>query len=389
MSGGDVSDRQANLDQFSGSPTDPSIVDDGPEDSTEADEESITSVDDNGTASERDTLSKSKDIDSELQSSLLESYIRKRIKDNRLSPNTVDKSYRSAIRQFLDYINEDGIDVESATSEHIRDFLTSLTDTHRQATIDKKLAAVRDFFRYLSAYRTELNLSMNFARLQDLKSPDSVLSTMSRKSLTREEVAKLLQELDRPRDRLMVIFGVLRGPRPGAICELKVDDVDLISGEVELQDMKADETYTLPLGDKLVRYLEHWLNHIRPSYLNSDENPYMFPPNSGTDPISVVTFQTIVRKAAKEAEIQESLGEIQLTENQLKDWNGPGKTRNMLKVTPHAFRHTFNNFLKDQGVPIEARSNLLNHNNVEVTKEFYDDEIENVEEFLDDLEDVL
>lgn len=389
MSGDDVRDSQADLGRFSEGETKPSLVENSPEDCTDVGETSTSSVDDSHSTSSEE-LHRTDEVDeSRPECQLIESYIQKRIKDNRLSQSTADKSYRAAIRQFLDYIDEDGIDVESATSEHLRDYLASLTDTQRQATIDKKLSAIRDFFRYLSAYRTELDLSINYARLQDLRPPDSVLSTMSRQSLTREEIAKLLQELDKPRDRLMVIFGVLRGPRPGAICELKEDDVDWDSGEVVLQDMKDDEEYTLPLGAKLLRYLEHWTNHIRPSYTNSDENPYMFPPGSGADPISLATFETIVREAAKEAGIQEELGRIRLTENQLEDWHGPEETRRMLKVSPHAFRHTFNELLKKRGVPIEARSNLLNHNNVDVTREFYDDELEDVEDFLDELEGVL
>lgn len=388
MSGSEVRDDQTNLAEFIASRTQPNQSEKHAEETTDQDEDAA-STGERDRDNESESPASDHSVDIGCPNPLLESYIRKRVQDNRLAPSTARKSYGPAIRQFLEYIDDNDIDIEAAQCEHVRDFLNWLTDWQRQATIDKKLVAVRDFFRYIAAYRDEVDLSINHARLEDIKSPDSELSTMTRTSLTKEEVAQLLGEIGKPRDRLMVILAVLRGPRSGALRHLKVDDVNLEAGEITLQDWKDDDEYTLPLGDKLQRYFAHWLNHVRPSYANAEENPYMFPPESGEGPLEEGAFAKTVREAAEELGIQKTLGEVHFTKNQIENWDGPGETRNQYKVTPHAFRHTFNNLLKDRGVPLEVRQELLNHNDVSSILEHYDDEIEEVREFLDELEDIL
>lgn len=147
--------------------------------------------------------------------------------------------------------------------------------------------------------------------------------------LSQDEVVRLIQNVDSPRDRIVITTTYGCGLRVAEVATLKVADVDGARRLLHVRHGKGGKERLLPLADGHLELLRAWWKVRRPV-------DFLFP---GEDPSRAVSTRTIARAvaaAAKRAGIKKH-------------------------VTPHVLRHSFATHLVESGTNIRVVQELLGH----------------------------
>ncbi len=173
---------------------------------------------------------------------------------------------------------------------------------------------------------------------------------LAKRLLTREELAKLLFQLEEPY-RSMVMVAVLTGMRIGELLALRWHAVDLenrnllILESVFKNQFQAPKSRysirTLPIGTQLCQVFEA----LRRNSRQTGPDDLVFPGKDGGPHRAPYLLQEILQPAARAA--------------------GNGH------VTWHQFRHVHSSLLHNQGVPAKVVQQQLGHASVETTMRIY------------------
>jgi integrase/recombinase XerD len=155
------------------------------------------------------------------------------------------------------------------------------------------------------------------------------------------ESRALLLAAPTPRDRLIIQLGLNTGLRVSEIVKLRVEDVDLVGGELLVRAGKGDKDRMVPLPSHLLRELEAWVG-MRMDGPVFQRNGARGRPT--TNPyLSTRTVELMILAAADRAGIQKH-------------------------ITPHKMRHTYATELLRRGADIREIQELLGHANLSTTE---------------------
>jgi len=266
--------------------------------------------------------------------------------ERNLSAHTI-KSYRTDLVQFLDHIST-GVPAGIAPSpqnvsrDTIRSYLAGLRGSlMAPATVARKLASVRAFFKYLCREGIcETNPAMVVA----------VPKTGSRlpKFLEVEDVEHLLSMPDSSsvmgiRDRAMLEVLYSTGIRAAELAGLVVRDVDMVGGSVRVPG-KGRKERIVPVGSYALRALLKYLrvrHELAGSRRSGSDALWL---NRYGGPISVRSVHRLVAKYARQA---------------LPDRKG---------ISPHTLRHSFATHMLNAGADLRVVQELLGHANLTTTQ---------------------
>lgn len=150
------------------------------------------------------------------------------------------------------------------------------------------------------------------------------------------ESADLVEACTSERDQLMVRLGLLMGLRVSEIVKLRVEQLDLDSGDALIARAKGDKDRYVPIPSKLIPELAHWIGAQRTGWL------FPSPKKAGAH-LSTRMVQYLVPKAAEAAGIAKH-------------------------VTPHKLRHTYATTLLTRGADVREVQELLGHSSLAVTE---------------------
>ncbi|MDI6891537.1 MAG: tyrosine recombinase [Actinomycetota bacterium] len=254
-----------------------------------------------------------------------------------VSPNTVE-GYRGDIEQFLSFLNKAGRELKSVDHLLLRRYLAYLqTLNYSRASIARKLASIRSFFRYL---QRENHLATNPAVL--LSSPRSRRKLP--KTIKFDIIDFLISapDLETPqgqRDRAImeVLYGT--GMRVSELVGLDVKDVDFIRQEIKVWGKGAKERIC-PINELALELIRIYLPRGRRGLLakrahQRREEKALFL-NSRGGRLSVMGVRRMLLKYIKKV----------------------GADR---RISPHTFRHTFATHLLEGGADLRAVQELLGH----------------------------
>jgi len=266
--------------------------------------------------------------------------------ERNLSPHTV-KSYRTDLVQFLDYLSSTvpagGMPApQDITRNTIRSFMAQLRGALMEpATVARKLASVRAFFKYLCREGIcESNPAMVVA------TPKTGFRLP--KYLEIEDVERLLATPDTAvplgiRDQAMLELLYSTGIRAAELAGLAVRDVDLVGGTLRVRG-KGRKERIVPVGSHAVRSVRRYLRvrrgHVALLRTGSDAlwlNRY-------GSPISVRSIHRMVAKHARQA-LPERKG-----------------------ISPHTLRHSFATHMLNAGADLRVVQELLGHANLTTTQ---------------------
>ncbi|MCP5486956.1 MAG: site-specific tyrosine recombinase XerC [Spirochaetales bacterium] len=265
------------------------------------------------------------------------------------SANTLFLKYRS-LRTFLSWAQDRGLsdaaDITRAIVERFQRhlFYTESAVTGRPLSLRSQqhaLVALRMFFKWLSEKRYVLYNPAGEIRIPSppRELPAAILSA-------REAEAVLSgPDLSQPRglrDRALLELLYSTGIRRQELVNLDLYDLDTESGTIVIRAAKWGSDRVLPTGRRALRYLQKYLNEVRPQLLSAPDERALFLSNRGVRfyPNSI---SILVREYVKQADIGK-----------------PGSV--------HLFRHTMATLMLENGADIRFIQRMLGHRKLETTQ---------------------
>ncbi|QAY20601.1 tyrosine-type recombinase/integrase [Halorubrum ezzemoulense] len=182
------------------------------------------------------------------------------------------------------------------------------------------------------------------------------------KYVTREEKDRMLENVPEPvvRNKLVIQLLWETGWRRGTLANVKVSNIDRDQQLIETKRVKTqgdkEEWLTRPYSDAVAETLSLYLDlGYRDGNLSSDESDALL--LTYRDEMSGDDINTVVKRAAEEAGVQETL-----------DTDVNGQT--LHAVTAHSLRHSHAHHLIDQGVPMPKVKESLDHSDISITQTY-------------------
>lgn len=257
--------------------------------------------------------------------------------------NNTKMAYESDLRLFKESLAlSDNDELNSVSREQIIRYMLSLkNDGLAAATIARKLAAIKSFYRFMTA---EGYLDFDPAEVVEAGTKGIKLP----KVLNQEEVLLLLRQPDLStvegyRDRTMLEVLYATGMRVSELLNLPVTGVNLQMKYIIAFGKGAKERL-IPVGAIAVEYLDKYLNVVRPKLIHT-KNPNiknLFLSMNGNE-MTRQRFWQIIRGYGHQAGLNKEL-------------------------TPHMLRHSFATHLLDNGADLRSVQELLGHSDISTTQ---------------------
>lgn len=156
------------------------------------------------------------------------------------------------MRWFLTSVGN--IYVQNITSRHVDDHLAERRRVLKESTLNLHLAILRAFFKF-AEHRRMLGRNGNpVAMHKGRKVPDR-----PRLRVPVHDFPRLLDATQHPRDRIVVAIGLYTLIRQSAMRLLRVADVGLADGYLEVFEPKTGKRDAKPIGAELDAELRRWL----------------------------------------------------------------------------------------------------------------------------------
>ncbi|HZT96882.1 MAG TPA: site-specific tyrosine recombinase XerD [Chloroflexota bacterium] len=251
-------------------------------------------------------------------------------------------AYALDLTAFASWCGDHGVDSWGAVDRgHIRAWLAWMQkEGYAGASIARKLAAVRAFFRFL-----ELGREIERNPLFLIKPPKGTRHLPS--VLTVEEVELLLAQPDRStptgiRDLAALEVLYATGLRVSELLNMRLENVDWEGASILVEGKGSKERFVL-LGEQAMIALEMYIHEGRPLLRgNAGDCDYVFLSRLGRR-LSVRMFHVALGRYLKSAGLQK-------------------------RVTPHTLRHTFASHLLEGGADLRVVQELLGHSNLQTTQ---------------------
>lgn len=256
------------------------------------------------------------------------------------SPATV-KTYTRSIRQFLKYLNDNGIG-KPARADIIA-YREELKQSHKATTVQNYIAAVKIFFQWTADEGIYPNIA---DRVKGAK----IDREHKKDALTSKQAAKLLSSIDR---------STLKGKRDYALLSLMVT-----TGLRTISIMRADIGDIRNSGESTVLFYQGKGHEEKADYVKLAEpvneaiSEYLTARGQTTQ--SEPLFSSIAHRNSGERMTTKSISRI-CKENMI------AMGLNSDRLTAHSLRHTAATLNLLNGATIEETKQLLGHTNINTT----------------------
>ena len=257
-------------------------------------------------------------------------------------------AYRTDLLSFAEFLRTEAehdqgsrVSVASINREQIRGYLLHLRNRgYSPASLARKIAALRSFFRYLcttGAVTSDPTVSVGL--------PDA--PTSLQRTVRESDVHALFRYCDSRQThegmRDHALLSVLRatGMRVGELVTVDVSDVDLAAGCVRVVG-RANRERLLPLDDEAKASIERYLQNARPVLTRRSAKERALMVNQRGQRLTRTGFWLIMRHLVRDAGVAASL-------------------------TPDTLRHSFASRQIGRGLGLEELRRLLGHASITTT----------------------
>ena len=199
------------------------------------------------------------------------------------------ESKREALDAFISWCEDRGLEeigqISPGSLERYQRYLHHYRNekTGRALAVGtqySRLTMIRSFFKWLTKKRF---LSMNPAG--ELELP-KIPYRLPRDVLTAVETERVLAtiKLETPagvRDRAMLEVFYSTGLRRRELVLLKLRDVDMERGLVLVREGKGKQDRVVPIGERALKWLEKYLDEVRPEFVKGPDPEFIFLTNRG------------------------------------------------------------------------------------------------------------
>jgi site-specific recombinase XerD len=250
------------------------------------------------------------------------------------------RAYGSDIGQFAAWAARQDVEPAAVTPRTLRRYAATLSDRrHEPATVARKLAALRAFYR---ALREHGIVAHNPAELVPAPKRGRSLPRVLRP----DEMAALLDRIPAStplelRDRALFEIAYSSGLRAEELVTLDTTSVDHDGEELRVEG-KGGKTRLVPAGEPAFAALRRYLERARPALAGGDGEPALFLSKSGRR-LSTSDVRRRLRVWTRHAAVQGG-------------------------VSPHTLRHSFATHLLEGGADLRAIQELLGHASISTTQ---------------------
>lgn len=255
-------------------------------------------------------------------------------------------AYKQDLKQFSEFIEQQQgqkiselLGLSAVRHLDIRRFLALLqSEEYSRASIARKLAAIRSFFRYMCRegyLQDNPAASVATPKLQK-KLPQFLYLEEAKMLVEAPDCTNLLGR----RDRAILELLYASGLRVGELTNLNLDDLDFSIGYIKVLGKGAKERI-VPVGRQALGALEIYLEHVRPILVAGKENAFFL--NKNGTRLSSRSVRRIVNKYIKQVSIERA-------------------------ITPHSIRHSFATHLLNAGADLRTVQELLGHVSISTTQ---------------------
>jgi integrase/recombinase XerC len=283
-------------------------------------------------------------------------------------PNT-RRAYVSDISALADFVRLEAPDLapEQVHADRVREWLASLHGDCSAATLGRRLAGARSFFRYLQREgRIELDPTAGLpAPKQPRRTPRplsvddcfTIAESSARPDAGREETPR--RRLARLRDHAMVELLYGTGIRVGELVGLDVRDVDLHRGDVRVLG-KGDKERVVPLPAEARSALGAWLDERSHPGVMAEPLFVALRPRNEAAPrrLGARDVRRVLDKRAREGGLHD-------------------------RVHPHRLRHSYATHLLDMGADLREIQELLGHASLSTTQKYTAVSVEHLRQVYD------
>lgn len=265
--------------------------------------------------------------------------------EKRYADNTIS-AYRNDLGQVWEYLRtEQGgvVDLAAVSPELLENYVVNLqnrANDYAASTVARKIAALKSFF---SAMVERGVLPLDPAA--KLNSPK--IKKTAPKTLSADDMDRLLAAPGRSgsakslRDRALLELLYATGMRVTEIVNLRLDDIDWESGQINCPGKGERRRRLLPLGPA-GEALGEYLHRGRPNF-SRDESPATLFLNHRGQRLTRQGVWLILKEAAETAGLEAD-------------------------VTPHTLRHSFAKLRAGSGEDLRHLQELLGHANISTTQ---------------------
>lgn len=261
--------------------------------------------------------------------------------------NTIS-AYRNDLEQFRVFVADrpaNGVlpDWCDVNPDLLEGYVAHLREKeYADATVARKVAAVKSFFSYLTAEGI-----VPADPTESLSSPRVGKSLP--KALSVREVDELLEQPrkrstpEAKRDKAMLELLYATGMRVSELVALDLDSIELHHNKATVRCIgKAGKERLIPIHDQAVHALRIYLQEARPELCRSKRERALFINRRG-ERLTRQGFWLILKNYARQARISSY-------------------------VTPHTLRHSFATHMLRGGAPLRSVQELLGHANISTTQ---------------------
>lgn len=268
----------------------------------------------------------------------LSGYERFLTEEKKASPNTLS-SYLRDVRQYMDWLGEEGISPAQAVHADVEAYTRSMTARGKSAaTVTRCQASLKSFYSWMMEIG---QISENPARGLSQTKVERKLPHI----LTSREVELFLEQPDPSdakgcRDKAMLELLYATGIRVSELIGLDLDNINLSAGFIRCANRGKERI--IPLYQAAVRALQNYLDRVRPQMVEHPDEKALFVNMSG-ERMSRQGFWKIIKHYQEKAGIQKD-------------------------ITPHTLRHSFAAHLLENGADLHSIQEMLGHADISSTQ---------------------
>lgn len=252
-----------------------------------------------------------------------------------LSQNTID-AYRRDLTAFCDFLYELGSidEFEKITRTHINYFIKDLHDKkYNPTSVTRKIAAIRGWFRWLSAndvIKTDPSLSVELPRLS--KKLPKVMTTTEIENILKNNLNTLESAM------LELLYGA--GLRVSELVNLELNSIELTARYVRCFG-KGSKERIIPIGEKAKKAVNTFLKEreLIVKRYKLDTKRFFIKENG-----KLVTRQDVYVFIKRQGELLKK------------------------HISPHTLRHSFATHMLENGADLRVVQELLGHSDVSTTQ---------------------
>jgi len=259
------------------------------------------------------------------------------------SPRTIE-SYGSDVKGFQQFLTEKAVGEEQPLSRFsfVRFKEHLMKEEYADSTINKKINSLKIYNDYL---RTIGVLSDSIVVLKRDRISIAAGSEAVVTSLSEEQVEQLLFFVENrnkvsARNKLIVYLLLYTGVRVSELVSIKLTDIDFLTSHLQVIG-KGGKRREIGLKQEVLRLVR--------AYIREERSESVFHESS---------YLLVSQRAEK------------MHRDAVRDWLA-NISKDLFKIHPHLFRHTFCTRLLKRGVDLTTVSKLAGHSSLNVTMKFY------------------